>query len=425
MKGPGLMTASLSLTTARTLALHTQQLTAAHQGDSQAPGADMPMSARILDTVARLTCLQIDTLHMVRRSHYVTLWSRLGQYDPADLDRLIYDPAQRRLFEYWYHAASIIPLDDYRYHQPLMQRFQAGEGWGASWARDPHHRALMDEVTARIRAEGGLRAADFKHDGAKRGSWWDWKPAKRALEQLYNRGELMIADRVNFQRVYDLRERVLPDWVDTTSLSTDAAHRHRIERAAHALGIGRPEDICAYAYLKRGEGKPHVAALLADGDLRAVACETVGGGSTEMLVHRANLPLIEAIGDGTIRAERTTFLNPFDNLLWARGRDELLWGFRHVLEAYKPAPQREWGYYTLPILHRDRLVGRFDPKLERQTGTLILRALYLDDAVDLSAGLVAEVAAALRDFLAWHGASNLVIERSEPAAFGAQLLAAL
>jgi uncharacterized protein YcaQ len=402
----------------RALALHTQGLSAPHgQTPAPAPGA-------IYDVIERLGCLQIDTLQMVARSHYLVLWSRLGSYDPADLDRLIYRDGERRLFEYWGHAASIIPLADYRYRLPHMRLFaENASRWWKRWLDEPGSDQVIEHVLARIRADGRLRAADFKHDGAQRGSWWDWKPAKRALEYLFRRGDLMIADRVNFQRVYDLRERVLPDWVDASAASKAESDRHHVEGALRALGVCRPLQAAEYAYLKRGTARPIVEGLIGEGVAVEVAGELAGGEVETLAVHRDNLPLLEQAADGALPARRTTFLSPFDSLFWARGRDEDLWGFRQVLEAYKPEKDRIWGYFCLPILHHDRLVGRFDPKLERKTGTLRLKALYLEPGVEPDEALIADVAGALGDFMAFHRAADLVIERSDPADFGERLLA--
>jgi uncharacterized protein YcaQ len=153
--------------------------------------------------------------------------------------------------------------------------------------------------------------------------------------------------------------------------------------------------------------------------------ELASGKTQTLITHRDHLPLLEQAAEGSLRAERTTFLSPFDSLFWARGRDQMFWDFKQALEAYKPAPQRLWGYFCLPILHRDRLVGRFDPKLERKNGTLRLRALYLDQGITPDDELIADVAAAMRSFLAFHDAKNLIIERSDPPEFGEKLLAAL
>jgi hypothetical protein len=407
---------TLPLSAARALALHAQGLTAPD-------GAEPPPTLDALyETVARLVCVQIDTLHVVRRSQYLVLWSRLGAYDPADFDRLIYDPSQRRLFEYWYHAASIIPLSEYRYRLETVRHYQNGGGWWPQWAGQPDNRQVIEGVRARLLAEGALRAAHFEHDGPRRESWWDWKPAKHALEYLYNTGEVMIADRVNFQRVYDLRERVLPDWVDTASPTAEETHRHVLVRAARALGIATPGQIADYAYMKRGDIAPALAVLRKAGVLVEVTVETVNGGAAEFLVHRDDRSLVEQAADGAIVPARTTFLSPFDSLFWGKGRDAQLWGFTHVLEAYKRAPQRIWGYFCLPILHRDRLVGRFDPKLDRKTGRLRLEALHLEPGVAPDDALIGDVAATMRAFMAWHSATDLVIERSAPDGWGERLL---
>lgn len=407
----------LALAAVRALALEAQRLTTpltTHQPAD--PDA-------IYDTVEQLGCVQIDTLQMVHRSQYLVLWSRLGRYDPADFDVLIYDPANRRLFEYWQHAASIIPLRHYRYSLPVMVRYANGHGWG-DWSHRPENRQVIEHVSARIQAEGGLRASDFAYDGPKRGPWWDWKPTKAALEFLFDTGVVMIADRPGFQRVYELRERVLPEWVDTAPVTHEEMVSFRLEQAARAAGIATGGQLAAYAYLKRGESTPVLRDLVAEGVLIEVQAETLDG-AVPMLVHRDTLSLVEQALDGAIRPARTTFLSPFDSLFWTTGRDEMIWGFRQRLEAYTSAPKRVWGYFCLPILHRDRLVGRFDPKLERKTGMLRLKALHLEPGVAADEELVSGVAAAMRDFLAFHDARDIVIERSEPAEFGERLLAAL
>jgi uncharacterized protein YcaQ len=406
------------LSAIRTLALHAQGLAV--------PPQTLPTLDTLCRTVEQIGCVQIDTLHMVRRSQYVVLWSRLGCYHPADLDRLVYDPAHRRLFEYWLHAASIVPLVDYSYRLPYMRRFADGDGWWPDWAKQPENSALVQAVLERIRGEGALRNADFEHEAGARSGWWDWKPAKHALEHLYNLGELMITNRVNFQRVYDLRERVLPDWVDRTEPTPEETRRHLIERSARALGTGEPGHAADYAYeVRRPAARETINHLLADGHLIEIQGILADGQSHPLIVHRDHLPLLAQAADGTLQAHHTTFLSPFDSLFWARGRDQAFWNFRQVLEAYKREPDRIWGYFCLPILHRDRLVGRFDPKLERKTGTLRLKALYLEPGIEPADDRIADIAGAMRDFLAFHNARNLVIERSDPPEFGQKLSAAL
>ncbi|MBC6937044.1 MAG: winged helix-turn-helix domain-containing protein [Chloroflexi bacterium] len=402
----------------RAAALHTQRLITPNQA-SPAPTPDA-----IFDLVTALGYVQIDTLHVVNRAHYVTLWARFGSYDLDDFHRLIYTAGQRRLYEGWGHAASIIPLEHYRYHRWRADTSISYNPGFREWLSKNGHRELAAQTLERIRAEGGLRVGDFEYEGPQRGAWYDWKPPKVALEVLFAWGDLMVADRVNFQRVYDVRERVLPEWVDTTPVTPDEARRFCLEQAARALGVFEPRHLTFYAYMRATPARSLVSALIEEGLLVEIRGESMNGVKTWM-AHRDNLPLLQQAADGDIRPARTTFLAPFDSLFWAGDRDEKLWGFNQVLECYKPAAERVYGYFSLPILHKDRLVGRFDPKLDRKTGVLNLNALYLEPGIVPDDELVAGVAAALRDFLSWHGAKSLTIEKSDPAAFGEKLMRAL
>lgn len=417
--------AAYPLSAVRRLALHTQGLTTPNGAEST---PDLDAIAR---TIRQLVCVQIDTLHLVQRSQYLCLWSRLGTYDPADLDRAAYgDPADRkgtrRLYEYWLKEASLIPLEDFRYSLTKMHHYRnGGRRWFLNWRENPENAALIAHILGRIEAEGGLRGADFEYKGEKRGSWWDWKPAKLALEGLYNEGYLMIEHRVNFQRVYNLTERVLPDWVDRTEPTPDETHRHLLIRALRALGAAGPHHIGHYVRIGPKAARPVLNDLIRTGEVHPIQVEQVGGGTAKYLIHRDDLPTLQRAADGEIAAPRTTFLTPFDNLMWGIGRELQLWGFKQILECYKPAPQRIWGYFCLPILHKDRLIGRFDPKLERATGVLRIKALHLEPGIAPEAGMVADVAAAMRDFMKFHKAKTLVIEASNPPEFGAALMRAM
>jgi len=234
----------------------------------------------------------------------------------------------------------------------------------------------------------------------------------------------MVADRVNFQRVYDVRERVLPERVDRTPVDNDEGRLFCLEQAARALGVFEPRHPTLYAYMRATPARSLVKQLFESGAVVSIQGESTIGVKT-WLVHRDNLPLLERAADGDIRADRTTFLSPFDSLFWAWERDKKLWGFNQVLECYKPAAQRVYGYLSFPILHKDKLVGRFDPKLDRKSGVMNLNALYLEPGIQPDAELVAGVAAAMRDFLTWHNTSDLKIAKSDPAAFAGKLMKAL
>lgn len=378
----------------------------------------------VVDLVKTLGYVQIDTLHVVNRAHYVTLWASFGSYDIDDFHRLVYTADQRALYEGWGHAASIISLDHYRYHRWRTDRRVSFNPGYHEWLNKDGNRDLVAQTLERIRSEGGLGIGDFEDDGPKRSSWYDWKPSKMALEVLFAYGDLMVADRVNFQRVYDAKERVLPEWVDTTPIDSDEARRYCLEQAAKALGVFEPHHLTLYAYMRATPARSIIRALIEEGVLVEVHGESKSGVKTWM-IHRDNLPLLERAADGDFRAERTTFLSPFDSLFWAGERDQMLWGFTQLLESYKPPAERVYGYFCLPILHKDLLVGRFDPKLDRKSGVVNLNALYLEPGIEPDDELAARVAAVLRDFLSWHEAKSLNIMHSDPPTFGDKLMSTL
>ena len=410
----------------RALALHLQGL-----GEPLRRGW-RPCVEDVYAAIERVGWVQIDTLQVVRRAQYLTLWSRLGSYDPAHLDRLLFDGGSggpdngRRLFEYWMHAACIIPLAYYRLAMPMMRRRAEGRsGWHRRWVRDAAKARLLRQVTDRIKADGPLRPADIRTEQKQPGTWWNWDDAKIALEHLYDTGALAISNRVNFQRVYDLRDRVLPAWVDRREPAREDALAALLEISSRALGVCTAAQVAHYFHARQAEARPVVDRLVAEGRLVPVTARLAGGADHELVVHRDNLELLQRAADCDLRPRRTTFLSPFDSLFWANGRDQQVWRFRQVLECYKPRPRREWGYFCLPILDRDRLVGRFDPKLERATGLLRLKKLYLEPGVRPSARLAISVARAMRDFMRFHAASDLAVEHCDPPCFRAKLTSAL
>lgn len=408
------------LSVVRALTLHTQLL------DRSPESTPTPSLDSVYEVVDHLGAVQIDTLHVVARSHYLVIWSRLGAYDMKLFDRLAYDPSQRRTFEGWQHAACFIPMPEYRYQIPLQRSLRENpSNWYTRWLAENHNPDIVKEVRRRIKKEGALRVSDFERGDHPPGSWWNWRPAKVALEYLFAFGDLMIAERVNFQRAYDLSSRVLPKGVDLSEPSIEERDRYWIERGAKAHGVCTPAQAADYTWMKLYRAKPAVAQLVKEGVLVEIKATLLDGEISNLLVHRDNLPLLEKAAAGELQPQCTTFLSPFDSLFWARGRDEAYWGFRQRLECYTPAPKRVYGYFCLPILHKDRLVGRFDPKVERKNRLLRLNALYLEPGVKADEELVASVTAAMRDFMKFHGADDLVIESSQPKIFAKKLLKAL
>jgi len=403
----------------RAVALRAQHLHSANGNEST------PTPDALYHVINQIGCVQIDTLHMVRRSQYLVPWSRIGTYAPELFDDLIFGP-ERHLFEGWEHAATIIPLAEYRFQMPRQRDLREHpSNWYNRWLNDLVQKDFVPQVRERIRREGALKVSNFESDGHKGGTWWNWRPAKAALELLYAFGELMIANRDKFQRVYDLTERLLPKWVDRREPTVEERDRFWVERGAKALGICTARQAGDYTWMKVTKSRPQVEILLKEGILLPVKGKLADGKTADLIIHRDNLPLLEQAADGALEAGRTTFLSPFDNLFWAARRDEMFWGFHKALECYLPASKRVYGYFCLPILHNDRLVGRFDPKLVRKTGTLILRALYLEPGIKAGEELVHDIAGALRDFMAFHEARELVIEHSEPASFGRKLMKAI
>jgi uncharacterized protein YcaQ len=406
-----------SLAAARAMALHAQKLTEPIQQNPGNAGEEV-----IYQTVKELGCIQIDTLHVVERSQYLVLWSRLGSYNKADFDDLLYDPNKRRLFEGWQHAACFVPLDYFRYQMPRMNSVQQKHIEQSEWLAEPKNQELCRSVYERIKNEGALRARDFQYDGPKRSGWWDWKPAKNALEYLNAWGDLMITERVSFQRVYDLRERVLPDWVEIEAPSEEQRDRFWLEQGVRALGICQPLQAADYSYLRRNFVRGYIADMTTQGVFKEVKVQTGDGGARTFIVHNEAFELLEEAEKGTIKPRRTTFLSPFDNLFWARGRDGEFWDFRALLEAYKPAPTREWGYFNMPVLYNDHLIGRIDPKMDRKSGKLLIRGFYLEEGIELHDDMIGSLADAFRSFMEFHQADELVFERKEDAQLGAKIL---
>lgn len=409
------------LSALRKLALYSQGLTRPNQLDS------IPGLLTLNQTVEQINYVQIDTLNLIQRAQYIVLWSRLGSYSTTDFDRLIFSPEQKKLFEGVQGVAAIIPLKDYRYQLPAFdKRREQLSSWFGNWLDRDGNRELAATVLERIRQEGALKASDFEYDGPRRGSWWDWKPAKVALEYLFTRGDLMITNRVNFQRVYDLTERVLPGWVDIRVPSLEERDRYWIKQGVLALGICLPNQIAEYAYhMRRALPRALKQVIVDEGLVVSVQVRLGDGEVHEMVVHRDRLETLKQAADGAIPAYRTTFLSFFDNLFWCRGRDMQLWGYRNIIESYNKAVDRKYGYFCQSILHHDQLVGRFDPKMERKAGVLRLKAIYLEPGVKPDEELVSGVATAMRDFMAFNKANELVIEKSEPAEFGEKLLSTL
>ena len=385
---PGLPREHLTADQARRLALAAQGLLR--------PGPARATPSTLRATLERLGAIQIDSINVVARSHELVLAARLGQHRPDTFDTVVYK--RRAGFEYWGHAASFLPIGLWRLFLPRMRRTGAkDEGW---WTRiRDEHADLYPKILHRLRHEGPLPASAFREAGdPRRGTWWDWAPAKRVLEDLFARGEVMVHDRVRFERRYDLPENVLPPGLDTSVPTTLEADLGLVLHAAEALGVATAVDLADYFRQRTEHFRPALAEAVSAGLLRQV---TVQGWPKPAYV-RPGVTLPRAV------RHEPVLLGPFDSLIWHRDRTQRLFGFDYRLEVYVPAPRRVYGYYTMAVLADGRLVARVDPKHDRQAGRLLVRAVHLEPAVDPVAATEA-VAAACRRLAAQLGAADVQV----------------
>jgi uncharacterized protein YcaQ len=392
----------------------------AAQGLHQPP--DRPaVKADVLEAIRRMHLLQIDTIHVVARSPYLVLWSRLGGYQPGWLDELL---AEGALFEYWAHAMCFLPIEDYPFYRRRMLDAIQEKGWPLKWAVEwsQEHPEVMERVRSHLHENGAVRSIEFENKNHTSGGWWNWKEEKDALEAMLLTGEVMIARRQNFQRVYDLRERVLPGWEEAAVPSSEELLRAFALRSVNALGIALPAWVADY-FRQPKKGMPERLERLAqEGHLRQVEVEGFEGPA---YVHPDRLELIEKAACGDLEPTLTTLLSPFDPLVWDRQRARQLFDFDYTIECYTPAAKRRYGYFTLPILQRGQLVGRLDPKAHRAQGVFEVKVLHLEAGVPASEALITDLAAALQRLAAWHATPDIIIRRSDPPEVAALLEAAL
>jgi uncharacterized protein len=383
----------------------------------QQPLARPATRRNVLAAVRQMHVLQIDTISVVARSPYLVLYSRLGSYEPRWLDEL---HAAGKLTEHWAHAECFLPMEDYVLFASL-QRHGARRGLHRWLAWAGKHKRQIAHVRERIHAEGGLKSSDFIND-QKRGTWWDWKVEKVALEYLHVSGEVMIARREGFQRVYDLRERVLPNWDDSLLLDPPEVYRRMVANSAMALGVATEPWLRDYYRLMQKTTKAVIGGLLEIGELIEVELE---GNKDTAYVHRQNMSLLRKALRGDLESQRTELLSPFDPIVWHRQRAAELFRFDYQIECYTVAAKRKYGYFTLPILHNGALIGRLDPKAHRREGIFEVKALHLEPGMKLTSADWQQIAGAIQRCAVWHGTPEVRLGKSSPASAGPHLKAAL
>lgn len=392
------MTDSLSLAHARRIALAAQGFGAARtRADITLPPAGTRAVGGVLD---RLGLLQIDSVNVFERSHYMPAFSRLGGYDRGSLDRLT-TGRRGRTIEYWAHEAAYVPRERWPLFEFRRAEYRAQGSARGGWLAEHHHLAewLRDELAE----HGPMRASEIEHDAnERRGPWWGWSDVKRTLEWMFRTGDVVCIERRRFERVYALPEQALPlELLDAAPRHADVL-RELVRLAATALGIMTEADVADYWRLRRAQVRPAIAELQAENELRPVEVESWRTGSkpTPAWLHRdARRPR---------RIDGAALLSPFDPVVWYRPRAERLFGFHYRIEIYTPAHKRRFGYYSLPVLVDDRLVGRVDLKNDRRNGILRVQSAWheADAPADETASRVAPV---LRQAADWQGLGDIVV----------------
>ena len=348
------MTNSLSAKQAKLLALH-------------ACGLDTRQDKTVLDVITRFGMLQIDSVNVFERAHYMPLFSRLGSYDKKELDSLT-GGKNPTLIEYWAHQSSFIKTEDFPLFDWRMQWYRDRASLAGSFEKE--NKKLIAWIKAELLANGPMTSSQFEHEENKRqGSWWGWSNVKRALERMIDQGVLIAAGRQNFSRIYALPEQVIPTKILNKSVDHIKAQEQLISNASRLMGVGTVKDIANVYCQNATEVKPILASLLEQGVIQEVAVENW---KDKAFIHKDFIDF----NFKEIKPSLTTVLSPFDPLTWQRERALRIFNFDYRIEIYTPEPKRIYGYYSLPTLHKDNLVARVDLKSDRQSKTLLVQSAW-------------------------------------------------
>ncbi len=384
--------------------------------------------------------IQIDSINVIDRAHYLTVWSRFGPYDRRVFDRAVYE--RRLLFEYWAHAACLVPTTHFAsWRRAMLDYSPRSRAWGL-WLQE--HEPLVNEVEAAIAARGPLGTPDFLHPDKRRGGWWDWKPATHALDYLWMSGRTMVHSREHFRKRFDLAQRVMGEVTTREPPSAEAFRHWHLRRSLHAMGAATATDLRMYLTFPRAEmlqRRKVLAEALASGEVVQVAVEDARGkrrGDAQWFALAADLTALRAAAQQRAPSRGTTMLTPFDSFLWHRERALRLFGFDYRIEVYTPGHKRVHGYYVMPLLHDGQLIGRVDAKTHRADHQIEVKLLHFEPwfvrgaqppaanwgALDADRAF-AGVAETLRSLATFVGADGLALGRVAPHRFTAPLRRAL
>jgi uncharacterized protein YcaQ len=374
--------------------------------------------------------LQLDSINVVERGHYLTLWSRFGPFERRTVERIAY--RQRLLFEYWAHAACLVSAAHFPAWRRVMLDYSVrSRAWG-KWLKK--NRAVLRAVEEAITANGPMGSADFSHRPGSTGGWWNWKPAAHGLDYLWMSGRTLVHSRRHFQKRFDLAERMMPEAVAREALTPPEFRRWHLRRSLHAMGAASESDLRMYLTYPRTAASERRQALRAALDSGEIVEVGVRGARGPWLALAEDLLALAAADRKRRPAAGTTLLSPFDSFLWHRERTRQLFGYDYTLEVYTPGPKRVHGYYSLPIFHDGQLIGRLDPKTHRAEKRLEVKAVHFEPwfakgadppaaswgAVDRDAALTG-VGEALRSLATFVGANEVTVGRVTPVALGPAL----
>ena len=404
---------SISLQTARRLFILRQRL------NDPAPAND---AAGILDVARDLGCLQLDPINAVARSHQLVVWSRVGNYDLTVLDQLLWH--DRSLFEYRAHMASIVLTEDYPIHQLLMRTYAREEATGKvsqryqQWLTANQH--LKRHILQELRRRGPLPARAFENkteagSGWYSSGWTSGRDVSQMLDYLWITGKIMVAGRSGTlrEKLWDLSERCLPEWTPREKLPEKEVVRRAAQKSLRALGAATPQHINQHFTRKRYPRLPEtLRALLSAGQIERIGVED---DRAEWTIHAEDVPLIDRVERDDFAFERTTLLSPFDNLICDRARTAKLFNFDFRIEIYTPRHKRQYGYYVLPILHGDQLIGRIDPKMDREHNRLHIHAVHAEQYAPLNRRTGRAIRDAIEELAVFLGATDVHYTHLVPA----------
>ncbi|MFN8673228.1 MAG: crosslink repair DNA glycosylase YcaQ family protein [Candidatus Sericytochromatia bacterium] len=380
----------ISIYEAKTIFIHKQLLNQYNKSDK--------IKEYILSTIEHLGYIQIDTLNIIERAHHHTLWSRLEKYESNYLNQLL---EEKKIFEYWTHALSYLPMKDFRFSLILKKEYLEGKRhWFNSDLK------IQKFILERIKNEGALQAKDFENSTKTKKGWFEWKDSKKALEQLFMQGKLMVKTRKNFQKVYDLTERVLPDNIDTKEPTIQEYAKYLIETGINSHGIISEKEI---AYLRNSKIKNVINKVLremeADNEIEKIIVENIENEC--FFTNKENLNLLETkkIND------YIHLISPFDNFLIQRKKIKNLFNFDYIIECYTPEAKRKFGYFSIPILYNNELVGRFDPKADRKNKILYIKSIHFENNFIPTENFIKLFLEKLNDFAIFNNCVEISIKK--------------